>query len=65
MTLWTLFTAFDEDASDAVDYNEFRQMFAKLGLMERADASELREIFDSVDADGSGTIEWIELKRDF
>ena len=56
-----IFRAWDEDNSGTVSKREFVQALPMLGLnIERAHADDL---FDSIDVDGSGTIEYSEMHR--
>lgn len=56
-----IFRAWDEDNSGTVSKREFVQALPMLGLeVERAHADDL---FDSIDTDGSGTIEYSEMHR--
>ena len=56
-----LFRAWDEDRSGTVDKAEFHRAVRALGLdVERADTE---AVFDSLDEDGSGFLEYAELEK--
>jgi len=56
-----LFRDWDDDESGAIDKREFRNVMPALGLeVDRADADAL---FDSMDLDGSGLIDYKELNK--
>ena len=55
-----IFREWDEDGDGCVSRHEFRRAMPMLGL--RASGDEIDELFDSIDQDNSGTIEYHELK---
>ena len=55
-----IFREWDEDGDGCVSRHEFRRAMPMLGL--RASRDEIDELFDSLDQDNSGTIEYHELK---
>ena len=56
-----LFKSWDEDKNGKVDKKEFRKAFAALGYS--APKPEIDAVFDSLDADGGGTITYKELRK--
>jgi len=61
LALWkSAFAVFDVDGDGEVDINEVEGMFEK--HKQKVDKTVLKEVFDSVDEDGSGAIDWEEFK---
>jgi Ca2+-binding EF-hand superfamily protein len=60
-----LFRQYDKDRSGALEFEEFRTVVRRdVGIVEReVPDEELREMYDFVDSDGSGTIGIDEFKR--
>merc|ERR1719204_1459240 len=58
-TLRDTFDAFDKDGSAELGYEEYQEAWKFLGRGD--DASECKRVWDSVDVDGSGQIEWSEF----
>lgn len=54
-----IFREFDADGSGSIDIHELDTAFKAMG--HGASAAELQRVIDSVDADGSGEIEWLEF----
>ena len=58
---FSAFGEFDKDGNGAIDLLEFRELVAALGLeVERAEAEAL---FDSIDSDEEGTIDYEEFQE--
>lgn len=53
----------DDNSSGDLSVKEFIEMFQamKIGLK----TEEVHDIFNSIDVDGSGKVEWAELQADF
>lgn len=64
VTLYEFFNHIDRDSSDAIDCEEFKNMFKTMMQLDLSDIM-LNEIFRSIDLDNNGTIEWGEFKLDF
>ena len=55
-----LFREWDEDGDGRVSRQEFRRAMPMLGI--KASRDEVDDLFDAMDQDGSGSIEYLELK---
>jgi len=56
-----IFRAWDEDRDGLVSRKEFRKAIAVLGL--EASREDIDAVFDSLDYDGSGCLDYAELKK--
>lgn len=62
--LHDLFFAIDVDKSQKIEFNEFEKMIRSMKLS-NVSSQILREIFDSIDVDGSGELTLPEIQADF
>eukprot|EP00966_Prymnesium_polylepis_P146983 3394712-Prymnesium_polylepis.1 len=58
-----LFRQWDEDESGSVDKKEFRHAVQSMGFDFLATNEEIDMVFDSLDADGSGSLEYKEINK--
>ena len=58
-----LFRQWDEDASGAIDKDEFRRAVKLMGFDFLASDTEIDMVFNSLDVDSSGMLEYKELNK--
>lgn len=58
-----VFSMMDKDNSKAIDFKEFKNFYESQKI--EYDEKELRKIFDSIDVDRNGTIEYDEFCKSF
>lgn len=63
--LQDLFQAIDVDKSQKIEFSEFEKMIRSMKISFNGSQQIMREIFDSIDVDGSGELTLPEIQADF
>jgi len=59
----TFMSRIDLDGNGAIDYDEFCTMMNEIILVTRAKLDKIKALFDSIDDDGNGKIDELELQK--